>query len=68
VEVAQILQAGSLSQDRFGDRMVRRVVILWRLHFTSRAFRDFERTVLGAYRWLSDNYMPGDCIFLFGVS
>ena len=29
--------------------------------------RDFERTVLGAYRWLSDNYEPGDCIFLFGA-
>ena len=30
--------------------------------------RDFERTVLAAYRWLSDNYEPGDCIFLFGMS
>ncbi len=30
--------------------------------------RDFERTVLAAYRWLSDNYEPGDCIFLFGKS
>ncbi|EDR04472.1 uncharacterized protein LACBIDRAFT_304572 [Laccaria bicolor S238N-H82] len=28
---------------------------------------NFERTVLGAYRWLSDNYEPGDCIFLFGA-
>ncbi|EDR04469.1 uncharacterized protein LACBIDRAFT_304566 [Laccaria bicolor S238N-H82] len=27
---------------------------------------NFERTVLGAYRWLSDNYERGDCIFLFG--
>jgi len=35
--------------------------------FTPHLFRDFERTVLGAYRWLSDNYEPGDCIFLFGV-
>jgi len=32
----------------------------------SRLFRDFERTVLGAYRWLSDNYQPRDRIFLFG--
>ena len=31
------------------------------------SFRNFERTVLGAYRWLSDNYEPGDCIFLFGA-
>ena len=31
------------------------------------SFRKFERTVLGAYRWLSDNYERGDCIFLFGA-
>ena len=31
------------------------------------SFRNFERTVLGAYRWLSDNYERGDCIFLFGA-
>ena len=24
--------------------------------------------MLGAYRWLSDNYEDDDCIFLFGVS
>ncbi|EDR04371.1 uncharacterized protein LACBIDRAFT_304576 [Laccaria bicolor S238N-H82] len=30
--------------------------------------RHFKRTILGAYRWLSDNYEPGDCIFLFGFS
>jgi len=29
--------------------------------------RGFERTILGAYRWLSDNYEKGDGIFLFGV-
>ncbi|EDR04490.1 uncharacterized protein LACBIDRAFT_391733 [Laccaria bicolor S238N-H82] len=29
---------------------------------------NFKRTVLGAYRWLSDNYEHGDCIFLFGFS
>ncbi|KJA23446.1 hypothetical protein HYPSUDRAFT_137751 [Hypholoma sublateritium FD-334 SS-4] len=29
---------------------------------------EFEKTVLAAYRWLSDNYEPGDCIFLFGFS
>ncbi|KDR70482.1 hypothetical protein GALMADRAFT_76143, partial [Galerina marginata CBS 339.88] len=28
----------------------------------------FEQTVLAAYRWLSDNYERGDCIFLFGFS
>ena len=31
------------------------------------SFRNFKRTVLGAYRWLSDNYERGDCIFLFGA-
>ncbi|KAF9524055.1 hypothetical protein CPB83DRAFT_898202 [Crepidotus variabilis] len=29
---------------------------------------DFERTVKAAYKWLSDNYQDGDCIFLFGFS
>ncbi|KIK04380.1 hypothetical protein K443DRAFT_4683 [Laccaria amethystina LaAM-08-1] len=29
---------------------------------------DFKRIVLGAYRWLSDNYEKDDCIFLFGFS
>ncbi|KDR70478.1 hypothetical protein GALMADRAFT_76068 [Galerina marginata CBS 339.88] len=28
----------------------------------------FDQTVLAAYRWLSDNYERGDCIFLFGFS
>jgi len=31
-------------------------------------YRDFERTVLGVYRWLSDSYEDGDRIFLFGAS
>ncbi|GBE87239.1 predicted protein [Sparassis crispa] len=30
--------------------------------------RNFEKIVLGAYRWLSDTYQPGDQIFLFGFS
>jgi len=29
---------------------------------------NFERIVLNAYRWLSDNYEEGDRIFLFGFS
>ncbi|PPQ76460.1 hypothetical protein CVT26_012896 [Gymnopilus dilepis] len=29
---------------------------------------NFEKTILGAYRWLSDNYRKGDRIFLFGFS
>ncbi|PPQ69955.1 hypothetical protein CVT26_013291 [Gymnopilus dilepis] len=29
---------------------------------------NFEKTILGAYRWLSDNYLSGDRIFLFGFS
>lgn len=35
--------------------------------FTSCLLRDSERTVFGAYRWLSENYKPDDCIFLFGA-
>jgi hypothetical protein len=34
--------------------------------FTS-SFRNFERTILAAYQWLSDNYQSGDCIYLFGA-
>ncbi|KAL6307377.1 hypothetical protein BKA93DRAFT_727631, partial [Sparassis latifolia] len=30
--------------------------------------RNFEKIVLGAYRWLLDAYQPGDQIFLFGFS
>ncbi|KAJ7476116.1 hypothetical protein FB451DRAFT_1033478 [Mycena latifolia] len=30
--------------------------------------RNFERQVQDAYRWLADNYQPGDRIFLFGFS
>ncbi|CAE6346410.1 unnamed protein product [Rhizoctonia solani] len=30
--------------------------------------RNFEKVVLGAYRWLADTYEPGDQIFLFGFS
>ncbi|EIN03613.1 WD40 repeat-like protein [Punctularia strigosozonata HHB-11173 SS5] len=29
---------------------------------------NFKRIVLDAYRWLSENYQPGDRIFLFGFS
>ncbi|QRV78733.1 hypothetical protein RhiJN_06748 [Ceratobasidium sp. AG-Ba] len=29
---------------------------------------NFEKVVLGAYRWLADTYQPGDQIFLFGFS
>ncbi|KIM34905.1 hypothetical protein M413DRAFT_32925 [Hebeloma cylindrosporum] len=29
---------------------------------------NFEKTILAAYRWLSDNYQSGDCIYLFGFS
>lgn len=28
--------------------------------------RNFETIVLKAYRWLSENYEEGDCIYLFG--
>ena len=35
--------------------------------FTSCSFRNFEQPILAAYQWLSDNYEPGDCIFLFGA-
>ena len=39
-----------------------------RSHFSLGHSRDFEKIVLGAYRWLSDNYEEDDCIFLFGPS
>ncbi|KAF8594397.1 hypothetical protein BDV93DRAFT_535091 [Ceratobasidium sp. AG-I] len=29
---------------------------------------NLDRVIIGAYRWLSDNYRPGDQIFLFGFS
>jgi uncharacterized protein (DUF2235 family) len=29
-------------------------------------FRNFDKVVKRAYRWLSDNYQDGDRIFLFG--
>lgn len=29
--------------------------------------RDFESIMLAAYEWLSENYQPGDRIFLFGM-
>ncbi|KAF8873266.1 hypothetical protein BD779DRAFT_1452053, partial [Infundibulicybe gibba] len=29
---------------------------------------DFEKIILGGYRWLSANYKPGDKIYLFGFS
>ncbi|KAJ2931038.1 hypothetical protein H1R20_g6050, partial [Candolleomyces eurysporus] len=29
---------------------------------------NFEKILQAAYRWLSDNYKDGDCIFLFGFS
>lgn len=28
--------------------------------------RTFERIVISAYRWLAENYITGDRIFLFG--
>ncbi|KAF8597598.1 hypothetical protein BDV93DRAFT_452546 [Ceratobasidium sp. AG-I] len=30
--------------------------------------RNIEKVIIGAYRWLSDHYRPGDEIFLFGFS
>ncbi|KAF9541802.1 WD40 repeat-like protein [Agrocybe pediades] len=30
--------------------------------------REFEKTIMGAYSWLSDNYRDGDRIFLLGFS
>ncbi|KAJ8496000.1 hypothetical protein ONZ45_g12631 [Pleurotus djamor] len=29
---------------------------------------NFEQIILAAYKWLSENYLPGDRIFLFGFS
>lgn len=38
--------------------------LLWGLVKSSD--RNLDRVIIGAYRWLSDNYRPGDQIFLFG--
>ncbi|TFK27903.1 WD40 repeat-like protein [Coprinopsis marcescibilis] len=29
---------------------------------------NFDKTILGAYGWLAENYRKGDCIYLFGFS
>jgi hypothetical protein len=29
-------------------------------------YRNFEKIVIAAYRWLSENYQEGDRIYLFG--
>ena len=34
--------------------------------YDSHFHRNFETTVLKAYRWIADNYHPNDRIFLFG--
>jgi len=67
LEVVEILQEGPFSQNWFGDRVVGVSEILLFLTPHLCALRDFDRTVLGAYRWLSDNYEPKDRIFLFGM-
>ncbi|RXW16281.1 hypothetical protein EST38_g9576 [Candolleomyces aberdarensis] len=41
--------------------------VLWHMIDLGIAW-NFDKTVQGAYRWLSDNYQEGDCIFLFGFS
>ena len=41
-------------------------IIVFIQSLISRAPRNFEKLVIGAYRWLSENYLPGDRIFLFG--
>jgi hypothetical protein len=30
------------------------------------SYRNFKKIVLNAYQWLSENYRPGDRIYLFG--
>ncbi|KAF8748687.1 alternative mRNA splicing, via spliceosome [Rhizoctonia solani] len=38
------------------------------LNKIERVCRNFDQVIIGAYRWLSDHYQPGDQIFLFGFS
>jgi uncharacterized protein (DUF2235 family) len=51
---------------------------IWQLHGTPgallnvlaqlmEAYRNFENIIIKAYRWLSDMYEDGDCIYLFGA-
>ena len=51
---------------RLRGALSRRYLINTSVHLSC-SFRNFEKTVLAAYRWLSDNYQPGDCICLFGA-
>ena len=53
-----------------GDRYVRRsvpMVALHRLTVSPHLNRHHERITLSAYQWLSENYVAGDRIYLFGV-
>lgn len=43
----------------------------WKYHLWHRSTyavydRNFDKVIVGAYRWLSQNYQPGDRIYLFG--
>ena len=52
---------------RFHGALSGRFIVYLAFLLPLSSFRNVEETVLGAYRWLSDNYEPGDCIFLFGA-
>lgn len=47
--------------------MVRFVISTILLASSPHHTRNFETILLDAYRWLSENYQPGDRIFLFGI-
>ena len=65
MEVVVVPQASSGEQDRSGYRLVS-LEIPHRISPSISHCRTFERIVISAYRWLAENYIPGDRIFLFG--
>ena len=69
MEIFQALSAGLRAHHRPRNRLVFYMFgsNIHKLQNWWFVCRNFENTVLDAYRWLSQNYKPDDQIFLFGV-
>ena len=69
LEICQVPDASLWKQCRSRYCLVR--VTGFRLSWTladKPGCRNFEKIIIGAYRWLSDNYQENDRVFLFGES
>jgi len=66
LEIVELLEAGYQQQDRSRNSLVMRTCSSLVCRSAETPPRHFETIVLNAYRWLADNYEPGDRIFLFG--